>query len=222
MAKEPDRRVTVHQVRAIQRLLPELKAALKAWEQRRAKKRLRSRALRLGRQARLESIRRSERPDSKEGWLDWLKELYDLGHFPNYQTPEQDIAEGLIIVGPAAWRPWIMSDEPEDIEVVRCLVEYHLRYSGPDTPTSPLLYDWMARMMAEAPPGTSGRPPMVVDRNFLVVHTIFGLQKLGVGVMEACRLVGKTIYISDVYRDIWRKRDQADDVFHEVGKSQVT
>ena len=70
------------------------------------------------------------------------------------------------------------------------------------------------------PPGRSGRPAKTW-RNLLVVHTIFELGKLGVDLMEACRLVGKTIHMSDVYRDIWRRRDQANDEFHEGGNNSL-
>ena len=73
---------------------------------------------------------------------------------------------------------------------------------------------------SEPPPGKPGRPARTW-RNLLVVHTIFELGKLGVDLMEACRLVGKTIHMSDVYRDIWRRRDQANDEFHEGGNNSL-
>lgn len=70
---------------------------------------------------------------------------------------------------------------------------------------------------SEPPPGKPGRPASTW-RNLLVVDTIFKLQGLGLGVMEACRLVGGAIHHNDVYRDIWLRRNRDDDVcFGEVG-----
>ena len=71
---------------------------------------------------------------------------------------------------------------------------------------------------SEPPPGRSGRPAEIW-RNLLVVHTIFELKGLGLGVMKACRLVGETIHHNDVYRDIWLKRNRDDDVFWSGGNN---
>ncbi len=71
---------------------------------------------------------------------------------------------------------------------------------------------------SEPPPGKPGRPAKAL-RNLLVVHTIFELQGLGLGVMEACRLVGGAIHHNDVYRDIWLRRNRDDDVSWSGGNN---
>lgn len=73
------------------------------------------------------------------------------------------------------------------------------------------------------PPGRTGRRPRAL-RDFYIVCTIHDLKRLGVGVMEACRLAAEAVHLTPegVYRDIWLRRNRDCEAIYAGGENSPT
>ena len=195
----------------IQRSLPAIQRYLKRQS---AKERLRSRALNLGRQARLERLRHDGLPDTKDGWVARLTKLVDQG-IPNWIA--QDVAEGLLLImnrDPEAvdWSLWTLSDEPEDVEVIWLVRKYALPYNPDAVKKHRALLDWVLGV-TEPPKAKMGRPTEE-GRNQEIVLTLLALEKRGVTVVrrdehDGCELIAKRVGLKhDTVSAIWKRRDK--------------
>ena len=168
----------------------------------------------MGRQARLEHLRRSGLPDSKDGWLDRLAKLEEEG-IPNWTS--HDVAEGLLLImdrdtEAVDWGLWTLSDEPEDIEVMGLVREHVLPYNPGLVKHSKSLLNW-AIGDTEPPKAKMGRPT-VEGRNQEIVLTLLALENLGETVVrrdedDGCERIAKRLDLKhDTVSGIWKRRDK--------------